>query len=116
MREVYRHFATGTLTAAMLCGACAAQSTTGWTVYNGGPIVTAGGVVFIGATIYDRKFRAFDSRDGKLLWEAELPFSGVATLATHMAGGRQYVVIAASGARNLKGPQGGAYVVFALPN
>ena len=44
----------------------------------GGPVVTAGGVVFIGATVYDRKFRAFDSRDGKLLWETELPFSGVA--------------------------------------
>lgn len=81
----------------------------------GGPIVTAGGVVFIGATIYDHKFRAFDSRDGKLLWEAELPFSGVATPATYMIDGRQYVVIAASGARDLKGPQGGAYVAFALP-
>ena len=81
----------------------------------GGPVVTAGGVLFIGATIYDRKFRAFDSRDGKLLWEAELPFSGVATPATYMIDGRQYVVIAASGARDLKGPQGGAYVAFALP-
>jgi len=81
----------------------------------GGPIVTAGGVVFIGATIYDRKFRAFDSRDGRLLWEAELPFSGVATPATYMIDGRQYVVVAASGSRDLKGPQGGAYVAFALP-
>jgi quinoprotein glucose dehydrogenase len=81
----------------------------------GGPIVTAGGVVFIGATIYDHKFRAFDSRNGKLLWEAELPFSGVATPATYMVDGRQYVVIAASGARDPKSPQGGAYVAFALP-
>ncbi len=81
----------------------------------GGPVVTTGGVLFIGATIYDRKFRAFDSRDGKLLWEADLPFSGVATPATYMVDGRQYVVIAASGARDLKGPQGGAYVAFALP-
>ena len=81
----------------------------------GGPIVTAGGVLFIGATIYDHKFRAFDSRDGKLLWEAELPFAGVATPATYMIDGRQYVVIAASGARDPKGPQGGAYLAFALP-
>jgi mono/diheme cytochrome c family protein len=81
----------------------------------GGPVVTAGGVLFIGATIYDHKFRAFDSHDGKLLWETELPFSGVATPATYMIDGRQYVVIAASSARDPKGPQGGAYVAFALP-
>jgi glucose dehydrogenase len=81
----------------------------------GGPIVTAGGVLFIGATIYDHRFRAFDIRDGKLLWETELPFSGVATPATYMIDGKQYVVIAASGARDAKGPQGGAYVAFALP-
>ena len=81
----------------------------------GGPIVTAGGVVFIGATIYDRKFRAFDSSTGKLLWETELPFGGVATPSTYMIDGRQYVVIAASGARDPKGPAGGAYVAFALP-
>jgi len=81
----------------------------------GGPIVTAGGLVFIGATIYDRKFRAFDSRSGKLLWEAELPFAGVATPSTYMIDGRQYIVIAASGARDPKGPSGGAYVAFSLP-
>ena len=81
----------------------------------GGPIVTAGGVLFIGATIFDRKFRAFDSRTGNLLWESQLPYSGVATPATYMVGGRQFVVIAASGARAAKGPQGGAYVAFALP-
>jgi mono/diheme cytochrome c family protein len=80
----------------------------------GGPIVTAGGVVFIGATIYDHKFRAFDSRDGKLLWETELPFSGVATPSTYMIDGRQYVVIAGSSARDPKAPQGGAYFAFAL--
>lgn len=81
----------------------------------GGPIVTAGGLVFIGATVYDRKFRAFDSRSGKLLWEAELPFAGVATPSTYMIDGRQYIVIAASGARDPKGPAGGAYVAFSLP-
>lgn len=94
--------------------AAAGMKNTGTENY-GGPVVTAGGVIFIGATIYDRKFRAFDSRDGRLLWEAELPFSGVATPATYMVEGRQYVVIAASGARDLKGPQGGAYLAFALP-
>ena len=81
----------------------------------GGPIVTAGGVLFIGATVHDRKFRAFDTATGKLLWEAELPYGGVATPATYMVEGRQFVVIAASGARDAKTPQGGAYVAFALP-
>ncbi len=81
----------------------------------GGPIVTAGGVLFIGATVYDRKFRAFDTRSGKLLWETVLPFAGIATPSTYMVGGRQYVVIAASGGRDPKGPVGGEYVAFALP-
>jgi quinoprotein glucose dehydrogenase len=81
----------------------------------GGPIVTAGGVLFIGATVYDRKFRAFDTRTGKLLWETELPFAGLATPSTYMVDGRQYVIIAASGGRDPKGPVGGAYVAFALP-
>jgi quinoprotein glucose dehydrogenase len=80
----------------------------------GGPIVTAGGLVFIGATVYDRKFRAFDTSTGKVLWETELPFAGVATPSTYMIGGRQYVVIASSGGRDPKGPVGGAYVAFAL--
>ncbi len=80
----------------------------------GGPVVTAGGVLFIGATVYDRKFRAFDAQTGKLLWEKELPFAGVATPSTYMVGGRQYVVIASSGGRDPKGPVGGAYVAFAL--
>ncbi len=81
----------------------------------GGPVLTAGGVLFIGATVYDRKFRAYDSRSGKLLWETELPFAGVATPSTYMIDGRQYVVIAASGGRDPKSPVGGAYVAFALP-
>ena len=81
----------------------------------GGPVVTAGGVLFIGATVYDRKFRVFDAGTGKLLWEAELPYAGVATPSTYMVDGRQYVVIATSGGRDPKGPVGGAYVAFALP-
>jgi len=81
----------------------------------GGPIVTAGGVVFIGATIFDKKMHAFDSRTGRLLWQAVLPYAGLATPATYMVGGRQFVVIAAGGGRDPKAPSGGAYVAFALP-
>ena len=81
----------------------------------GGPIVTAGGLVFIGATVYDRKFHAYDSRTGKLLWEALLPFAGVATPVTYMIDGKQFVVIAAGGGRDPKWPSGGKYIAFALP-
>jgi glucose dehydrogenase len=81
----------------------------------GGPIVTAGGLVIIGATIYDRKIRAFNSETGELLWEGELPFAGTATPATYMIDGKQYIVIATSGQRDRKGPQGAAYIAFALP-
>jgi quinoprotein glucose dehydrogenase len=81
----------------------------------GGPIVTAGGLVFIGATNFDRKFRAFDKASGKLLWETTLPFSGNATPATFEAGGRQLVVIAAGGGKGGRGStSGGTYVAFAL--
>ena len=66
----------------------------------GGPITTASGLLFIGATIYDRMFRAFDKDTGQLLWETQLPYSGVATPATYMVDGKQYVVIATSGGRD----------------
>ncbi len=81
----------------------------------GGPILTAGGVLFIAATLYDKKIRAFDPRDGKLLWDAALPYAGNATPITYMAGGRQYVLIQADNARDKKSAQGAAYVAFALP-
>ncbi len=81
----------------------------------GGPIVTAGGLLFIGATNYDKKFRAFDKSTGELLWEATLPYSGNATPATYEVDGRQYVVIGAGGGKDAKSPSGGAYVAFALP-
>jgi quinoprotein glucose dehydrogenase len=81
----------------------------------GGPILTAGGVLFIGATLFDRKLHAFDPKTGKLLWEGDLPFAGNATPSTYMIDGKQYVLIATSGSRNPKGPQGAAYVAFALP-
>jgi quinoprotein glucose dehydrogenase len=63
----------------------------------GGPLVTAGGLVFIGATNFDKKFRAFDKTTGALLWETTLPFAGNATPATYEIDGRQFVVIAAGG-------------------
>jgi len=80
----------------------------------GGPIVTAGGLVFIGAT-RDEKFRAFDSATGEVLWKTELSAGGYATPSTYEAGGRQYVVIAAGGAGLLNTPKGDAIVAFALP-
>lgn len=81
----------------------------------GGPIVTAGGLLFIGATNYDKKFHAFDKSTGELLWETTLPFAGNATPATYQINGRQFVVIAAGGGKDLKSPSGGVYQAFALP-
>jgi glucose dehydrogenase len=81
----------------------------------GGPILTASGILFIAATIYDHQIRAFDAANGALLWHADLPFAGVATPSTYMVDRKQYVVIATSNARNPKSPQGAAYVAFALP-
>ena len=81
----------------------------------GGPIVTAGGLVFIGATLYDYKFHAFDSRTGKLLWETQLPYAGRATPATYMIDGKQYVVVATGGGRYQVAPAKGVYVAFSLP-
>ncbi len=80
----------------------------------GGPILTKGGLLFIGATIYDRKFRAFDAATGRVLWEATLPFAGVATPTTYMVGGRQFVVIATSASRDRSAEPGSSYVAFAL--
>ena len=86
----------------------------------GGPVVTAGGVVFIGATNFDKKFRAFDKATGKLLWETSLPFSGNGTPATYEVDGRQFVVVPAGGGKpqGQLGPaaaSGGSYVAFTLP-
>jgi quinoprotein glucose dehydrogenase len=79
----------------------------------GGPIVTAGGLVFIAATM-DEKFRAFDKDTGRLLWQTTLPAAGYATPSTFMVNGKQYVVIAAGGGK-LGTKSGDAYVAFALP-
>ena len=79
----------------------------------GGPIVTAGGIVFIAAT-RDEMFRAFDKRSGRMLWQARLPAGGYATPSTYEVGGRQYVVVAAGGGK-MGTRSGDAYVAFALP-
>ena len=81
----------------------------------GGAVVTAGGLLLIGATNYDKKFHAFDKVSGKLLWETELPAAGNATPATYEVAGRQYVVIGAGGGK-FGAASGGSYVAFALPN
>jgi len=79
----------------------------------GGPIVTAGGLVFIGNT-QDEKMHALDKRTGALLWEASLPAAGYATPSTYMVRGRQFVVIAAGGGK-LGTKSSDTYVAFALP-
>ena len=79
----------------------------------GGPVVTAGGLVFIAAA-KDEKLRAFDRRTGKLIWQTKLPAGGYATPATYLAGGRQYVVIGCGGGK-MGTKSGDAYVAFALP-
>lgn len=80
----------------------------------GGPVVTASSLVFIGATVFDRKMHAYDAQSGRLLWEYEMPFGGLATPATYMVDGRQFVVIAAGGGKDEKHPLGGLYIAFAL--
>ncbi len=80
----------------------------------GGPVATAGGLLFIGATDHDRKFHAFDKATGKLLWETTLPAGGNATPAVYEVNGRQFVVIGAGGGKSGR-PSGGSYVAFALP-
>jgi quinoprotein glucose dehydrogenase len=80
----------------------------------GGSMVTAGGLVFIAST-QDEKFRAFDKDSGKLLWEIKLPAGGYATPATYMAGGKQYIVIAAGGGGKMLTKSGDYYLAFALP-
>jgi len=80
----------------------------------GGALVTAGGLLFIGATNYDKKFRAFDKATGDTLWETILPFAGNATPITYELNGQQFVVIAAGGGKDLKSKSGGVYVAFTL--
>jgi quinoprotein glucose dehydrogenase len=93
----------------------AAQGLTGTGSENyGGAVVTAGGLLFIGATNYDKVFRALDKATGKVLWQTTLPAAGNATPSTYEVNGRQYVVIAAGGGKSAA-PTGGSLIAFALP-
>jgi quinoprotein glucose dehydrogenase len=80
----------------------------------GGPVVTKGGLLFIAAT-KDGKFRAFNKRTGKLLWQTDLPACGFATPACYQVNGKEYIVIACGGGK-LGTKSGDSYVAFALPN
>jgi quinoprotein glucose dehydrogenase len=79
----------------------------------GGPITTAGGLTFIGATI-DRKFRAFETATGRLLWETDLPAGAKATPMTYSVAGRQFVAVSAGGDGGFFG-KGDEVMVYALP-
>ncbi len=81
---------------------------------SAGPVTTAGGVTFIGATM-DDYIRAFDNTSGDMLWEARLPAGGQATPLTYMHEGRQYVVIAAGGAFQAETSLGDSVMAYALP-
>lgn len=77
----------------------------------GGPVVTAGDLIFIAGT-RDERIRAFDKKTGEVVWEYQLPAGGFATPVTYSVGGKQYVVIAVGGSRGLK--PGGFYIAFSL--
>jgi quinoprotein glucose dehydrogenase len=79
----------------------------------GGPVVTAGGLIFIAAT-KDEMIRAFDQDTGKILWQAKLPAGGYATPSTYSVNGRQFIVIACGGGK-MGTKSGDAYIAFALP-
>jgi len=78
----------------------------------GGPVITAGGVLFIAAT-KDEKFRAFNMKTGELLWETDLDAGGYATPATYELDGKQYIVIACGGGK-MGTSSNDVYVAFAL--
>lgn len=79
----------------------------------GASVVTAGGLLFIAAT-KDGKFRAFNKRNGQLLWEYNLPTAAFATPSVYEVGGKQYIVIACGGGK-LKTKSGDSYLAFKLP-
>ncbi|MDX2301643.1 MAG: PQQ-binding-like beta-propeller repeat protein [Microscillaceae bacterium] len=78
----------------------------------GGPALTAGGLIFIGAS-KDEKFRAFDKDTGKVLWETKLPAGAYATPSVYEANGKQYIVVACGGGK-MGTKSGDAYVAFSL--
>jgi quinoprotein glucose dehydrogenase len=81
----------------------------------GGPVLTAGNVVFIAATP-DEKIRAFDKFTGKVLWEHQLPAGGYATPSVYMIDEKEYVVIVAGGGGKLDTKHGDSVIAFALPD
>ena len=83
-------------------------------VSYGGPVVTASGLIFIAATP-DKKFRAYDTRDGKVLWQTDLTAAGFSTPAIYTVDGKQYVVISAGGGR-MGPPSGADYFAYSLPD
>ena len=80
----------------------------------GGPVVTAGGLLFIAATP-DKQLRAFDMDDGELLWSTSLPAAGFSTPAVYAVNGKQFIAIAAGGGK-LGQVSGSHYLAFALPD
>ncbi len=80
----------------------------------GGPVTTAGGVVFIAATP-DEKIRAFESHSGVVLWEYQLPAGGYTIPSTYMINGKQYVVVTAGGGGKNATKSGDSVIAFALP-
>ena len=80
----------------------------------GGPVVTASGLLFIGATSFDKKFHAYDKLTGKLLWETTLPAAGNATPSIYEIDGVEYIVIVCGGGKN-GAASGGSIVAFSLP-
>ena len=81
----------------------------------GGPLVTAGGLVFMAGTIRGDALRAFDVDDGKLLWESPLPASAQASPMTFRHRGKQYIVIAAGGHGKNKSTMGDMVIAYTLP-
>ncbi|HKW56726.1 MAG TPA: pyrroloquinoline quinone-dependent dehydrogenase [Candidatus Acidoferrum sp.] len=84
------------------------------TITLGGPMATAGGIVFTAAAM-DNFLRAFDSETGKEIWKYQLPAGGQATPMTYILGGKQYLVIAAGGHGKLGTKQGDYVIALALP-
>lgn len=81
---------------------------------NGGPLVTAGGLIFVAATT-DDMFRAIDIKTGKVIWQVQLPAGGQATPMTYEVNGRQYVAIAPGGHHFMKTKVGDYVIAYALP-
>ncbi|HEX7029269.1 MAG TPA: membrane-bound PQQ-dependent dehydrogenase, glucose/quinate/shikimate family [Gammaproteobacteria bacterium] len=82
---------------------------------NGGPVVTAGGIIFIAAST-DNLIRAIDLETGEKIWEDELPAGGQATPMTYSVDGRQYLVIMAGGHHFMETPAGDYVIAYALPD